>query len=144
MKKILVPLDGSAMAEQALDIVEEMLDRNIRLVLVRVLNPLTLTGADFTKQEAKDYLCDQAESFQSRHPDIEVACFIEEGLAANKIIDLSRTEDVGLIVMTTHGAGGLGRWLMGSVAEKVVRHAPCPVLTLGAETLKKRTGYSED
>ena len=90
MKKILVPLDGSAMAEQALDVVEEMLDRNIRLVLVRVLNPLTLAGADFTKQEAKDYLSDQAESFQSRHPDIEVACFIEEGLAANKIIDLSR------------------------------------------------------
>jgi len=52
------------------------------------------------------------------------------GSAAVEIMRMAAEEDVELIVMGTHGRGGLSRLLMGSVAEAVVRGAPCPVLTL--------------
>lgn len=52
------------------------------------------------------------------------------GYAAHDIVDFAEDNDVGLIVMATHGRTGLKRFLIGSVAEKVVRKAPCPVFTL--------------
>jgi nucleotide-binding universal stress UspA family protein len=52
------------------------------------------------------------------------------GDPAEAIIRLAQTEDVDMIVMGTHGRRGLTRLLMGSVAEAVVRAAPCPVLTV--------------
>jgi nucleotide-binding universal stress UspA family protein len=50
--------------------------------------------------------------------------------AANGIVDYAKKEDADLIVIATHGRSGLSHFLIGSVAEKVVRHAPCPVLSL--------------
>ena len=47
---------------------------------------------------------------------------------AEDIIDAAIAEDVDLIVMSTHGRGGLARWTFGGVADKVARHSPCPVL----------------
>ena len=52
------------------------------------------------------------------------------GPAAEKIIEAAQEEDSDLIVMTTHGRTGISHVLMGSVAEKVVRQAPCPVFTI--------------
>jgi nucleotide-binding universal stress UspA family protein len=55
---------------------------------------------------------------------------LRSGVAAAQIVDAAFEENADLIVMGTHGRSGLRRWLMGSVAETVVRHARCPVLTL--------------
>jgi nucleotide-binding universal stress UspA family protein len=55
---------------------------------------------------------------------------LEEGDPANEILRLAREYHCDLIVMGTHGRRGLGRLLMGSVAEQVVRKAPCPVVTV--------------
>ena len=55
---------------------------------------------------------------------------IHTGVVSLEIIDYVRTEQVDLIVMGTHGRGGLEHILIGSVAEKVVRKSPCPVLTV--------------
>src|SRR5207247_9050465 len=55
-----------------------------------------------------------------------------EGDAAKEIVELARDSQCDLIVMGTHGRTGLGRLLMGSVAEQVMRRAPCPVLTIKA------------
>ncbi len=52
------------------------------------------------------------------------------GEAATKIVDVARERNAGMIVMSTHGRTGLSHVLMGSVAEKVVRLAPCPVLSI--------------
>jgi universal stress protein A len=52
------------------------------------------------------------------------------GIPADEIVQLAETEHVDLIVLTTHGRTGLSRVFMGSVAEGVIRHAPCPVLSL--------------
>lgn len=137
MKKIMVPLDGSELAEHALEVAGKMVDEEFSLLLVRVLNPAAVLVTDFLRQEAQDYLNDMTDVFLRKHPDVDVKSYLDEGRAAETLIDLAEQKGAGLIVMTTHGAGGLGRWIMGSVAEKVVRHAPCPVLTIGQKTLEK-------
>jgi nucleotide-binding universal stress UspA family protein len=61
---------------------------------------------------------------------VETQTLVEVGPAPEKIIEAAQEKDVDLIVMATHGRTGLSHALMGSVAEKVVRQAPCPVLTI--------------
>jgi nucleotide-binding universal stress UspA family protein len=67
----------------------------------------------------------------ARHPDFRV--WVRQGSAADVIVDTTRDEDVELIIMPSHGRKGLHRWLLGSVTERVVRLAPCPVLVLRAK-----------
>jgi nucleotide-binding universal stress UspA family protein len=69
---------------------------------------------------------------QLKPPDTTVAADyrLEEGDPATEILHLAEELDCDLIVMGTHGRTGLGRLLMGSVAEKVLRKAPCPVITV--------------
>jgi universal stress protein A len=61
---------------------------------------------------------------------VEVMCLIAVGTPYYKIVEVAEAEKVDLVVMATHGRTGLGHLLLGSVAEKVVRTAPCPVLTI--------------
>lgn len=60
----------------------------------------------------------------------EVVRAIQFGAPLTHILDYAKEQDIGLIVIGTHGLRGLQRFLIGSVAERVVRHAPCPVLTV--------------
>src|SRR5262249_33247405 len=62
--------------------------------------------------------------------EVRVEHRLAEGDAAAEILRVARETNCDLVVMGTHGRKGLGRLLMGSVAEQVVRKAPCPVLTL--------------
>jgi len=55
---------------------------------------------------------------------------VERDVVAEAIVDYAEQNDIDLIVMTTHGRSGLSRLVFGSVAESVVRHAPCPVLLI--------------
>jgi nucleotide-binding universal stress UspA family protein len=59
------------------------------------------------------------------------------GNPAEVILDVSHSEDVDLIAMATHGRSGVSRWVLGSVAERVLRHASVPVLLVRAEAPKK-------
>lgn len=136
MKKILIPVDGSALAEQALSVVSHMLDSEVELILARVISTLSLTGADKARDEAADYLEELKESFLGEHPDARVSTKLLRGTVADSLIDFAEDQGVGLIVITTLGAGGLKRWLMGSTAEKVVRYAHCPVLSIGRRSLE--------
>jgi nucleotide-binding universal stress UspA family protein len=61
---------------------------------------------------------------------VDVTRLVDVGLPYLKILETATTEQVDLIVMATHGRTGLGHLVMGSVAERVVRMAPCPVLTI--------------
>ena len=63
-------------------------------------------------------------------PGVTVHPAVSEGTPFDEIIRFAREKDIDLIVMGTHGHTGLAHILMGSVAEKVVRKAPCPVLTV--------------
>lgn len=68
---------------------------------------------------------------ESHHePTVRIACHLAEGNPSEEILRWASNEHSDLIVMGTQGRSGLSRMIMGSVAEDVCRHAPCPVLTL--------------
>jgi hypothetical protein len=76
--------------------------------------------------EAKDYL--QAQQDDLREQGFDVRILLGDTFPIEAIVAAALTEDIDLIVMATHGRRGLARWLLGSVADEVVRLAPCPVL----------------
>ena len=136
MNKILLPLDGSDLAEAAVEVAANMSDSETVFILLRVLNPF-LAGLSNEKTEARDYLNGFVSQLAKKNAPSDIRVRVVEGRGAEAIIDVAEDEVAGLIVLTTQGSGGLARWLIGSVAERVVRHAPCPVLTIGRKTLEK-------
>ena len=66
----------------------------------------------------------------SRTPDVALRTVVAEGAPVTTILREAEAQGADLIVMGTHGVGGFERWVLGSVAEKVLRKAPCPVLTV--------------
>ena len=131
-KKILVPLDGSELAEAALApalAFAEALSADV--VLLRVVVPLAIkldpdlyqSVIDRGQKVAKTYL----NSIQSRSLFSSV-CLEGEimvGKAAESIIDYAQENEIDLIVMSSHGRSGISRWVYGSVADKVLYHATC-------------------
>ena len=134
---ILVPLDGSELAELALPHAEA-LGRHIgaSLVLVRAVEVSGLPGTDATDaqvravDEAESYLARIARLLAQRGVPAETAT--PYGEAAGRIVEESRLREAGLIVMSTHGRSGLSRWVQGSVAEQVLSKASVPVLMVRA------------
>ena len=141
-KRILIPLDGSALAEQALPHAVSQARRfQAELILLRVVEPfahargMSLSVLKKMKQQAHAWAGEYLESLVA---DIE-----EQGVLVQKvtiygrphtvIAEFAESEEVDLIVMSTRGQSGLSRWLMGSVADRVVRGAKIPVLLVRAE-----------
>lgn len=138
--RILLPLDGSALGESALPHVEELARRvHARVILLSVVSPpftmftvqeypvvdwVPVMKAQMEKTQA--YLNRIAERFKTAG--VSVSTQLLEGPASENILDYAKAEKVDLIAMSTHGRSGLGRWIMGSVAAKVLRAADCPVL----------------
>ncbi len=82
---------------------------------------------DDTHAEVKqklDQMCDRLEGIPHRS-------YVRHGQVWKSLADIIRNNDIDLIVVGTHGRTGLGKLLLGSVAESILRHAPCPVLTVG-------------
>ena len=88
-----------------------------------------------------------AEAERSMPDDVTVERTIAEGAPANEIVDCVREADCDVIVMGTHGRGGLNRLLLGSVAEHVVRRSAVPVVTIrvdaetGPEPTLRQAGH---
>ncbi|MBT9584201.1 universal stress protein [bacterium] len=131
---ILVPLDGSAVAEQALSYARDVCRG--KLLLLRVQNypsPLDFPLATQSLLEAED---------QAAHAYLEgihqrltregalVSWIHRVGDPASTILQEARDARIDLIVMASHGRSGLSHFLLGSITEKVVRHATCPVLVV--------------
>ena len=128
MRRVLVPLDGSRLAEAVVPLAETLArDHEADLLLVRALHPGGSAEAEVEAQEtAEAYLRTMAAGLAARGRAVEWKVWYDE--PARAIADAARYNDVGLIVMSTHGRGGLNRVLFGSVAERVLRAAPAPVL----------------
>jgi nucleotide-binding universal stress UspA family protein len=126
---ILHPTDFSARSGYALQLALSLArDHGARLVVLHVM-PVPLV------QEKRLYREEMAgELNRLGAPDAQVRMEhrLEEGDAITQILRVARETGCDLIVMGTHGRTGLGRLLMGSVAEQVVRQASCPVLTVRA------------
>jgi nucleotide-binding universal stress UspA family protein len=109
-------------------------DYGARLVVLHVaMPPVVVYGEGVLPPEPEGYkerLREQLHKVVSQDPKVPVEHRLVEGDAATEILRLAGDSKCDLIVMGTHGRTGLGRLLMGSVAEQVVRKAPCPVLTV--------------
>lgn len=135
LKRILIPLDGSALAESAIAKALEVSGPETTLMLVRAAEAHTLPGADPTQaqveivREAEEYLAAVATRLKE-HGTNPVETAVWYGPAASAIIEAARLKNTDLIVMSTHGRSGLGRLILGSVAESVLRGTTIPILLL--------------
>jgi len=130
---ILVPMDFSADAEQALDAAVELAKQfQARLTLMHVIQLPITTEVDLSGYYAdlEDGARQEMEAYQKRvaATGLAVDVFLDSGAPFRQIVDAAKTRQVDLIVMGTHGRTGMQHLLIGSVAERVVRLAPCPVM----------------
>ena len=141
-RRILVPLDGSALAERAIPLATALAKKfESEVLLLRVLDiPEATAPAQHlavtvgwvrearahAHQEARTYLdeCQQKIYRQG----ISVRALMRDRSAPEDILEVAGSEKIDLIVLSAHGQGGQARWTFGSVADKVARHSPCPVL----------------
>lgn len=135
--KIMVPLDGSTLAEAALRRATDLVNGGT-LSLLRAAEAHTLPGVDPVQaqvdavKDAEDYLAAVAGRLKDRGVK-NVETHVWYGPAAAAIIEAARVQKVDLIVMSTHGRSGLGRLILGSVAEMVLRGTRTPILVVRAE-----------
>ena len=134
-KKILVPLDGSKLAEKILPRVERLVrDSQGEVHLLRVVVSYQIDPREEKKerdrlmQEAWDYL----EKIVSRLRKKRVKAFavVAYGKDAVQICDFARKNRFDLIAMATHGRSGISRWALGSVADKVLSCSAVPVMLI--------------
>ena len=122
-EKILVPLDGSSVAESALPYARFLAERlDCQAELLRVIEP------EEEARLADGYLAEIAKSF----PHDRVPYRSRPGIAAEVILETAAQDPNTLIVLASHGRSGIGRWLLGSVAEKVLRATSNPLLLIRA------------
>jgi nucleotide-binding universal stress UspA family protein len=140
-KKILVPLDGSALAEAALPVARVLAKHNgATLLLVHVHEPMPWLGMDRPPSNWAD-LMQQAEAAARGHLHQHVqtcnsiglptqAAWVAHGPADTGIVDTAKNHSADVIVMATHGRSAVARMLLGSVADRVLHTAACPVMLI--------------
>jgi nucleotide-binding universal stress UspA family protein len=146
LKRVVVPLDRSGLAEKVLPHVASLarkLKLEVQLVRAYALPPNAYLVADGVidqgpaqfrssmHEECEKYLDGKVAGLRADGVDPVSATMIE-GDAANEIVELAAGSPQSLIAMSTHGRSGVGRWVLGSVAEKVVQHSRAPVLLIRA------------
>jgi nucleotide-binding universal stress UspA family protein len=140
-KRVVVPLDGSSLAEGMLRFVVDIAGPlDLEVVLLRVIRPVPPVVTEGSRAivvenvaermaSAREYLAPLADEL--RRKGIRVGTQVRHGESVvDEIIDGAREAGADLIAMTTHGRSGLGRLLFGSVAEAVLRQAEIPVFLM--------------
>ncbi len=139
---VLLPLDGSKAAEAPLSLVESLANKiKVRVSLFRAVSPLIDQYAgppegyvvDYTgkvmqalEEEAADYLKQTAKLFEEKG--ILVSTTMIVGSPATEMLKYIEKQKVDLVVMSTHGRTGLGQWILGSVANKILHSVEIPLL----------------
>jgi nucleotide-binding universal stress UspA family protein len=139
-KRVLVPLDGSPLAEGIIPFIVQIAGPlDLEIVLLRVLQPIppeVIEGARHVVledipgrfEEARTYLAGVAQRLLLNG--IRVGTDVRRGEPVTEIVSGARESGADLIAMTTHGRSGLGRLLFGSVAEAVLRQTEIPVFLM--------------
>jgi nucleotide-binding universal stress UspA family protein len=135
IRTILHPTDFSDQSGHAFKLACALArDHGARVVVLHVLTPPVISYSEGVvpplPDDYPDLMREQLRQVTSPDPGVPVERRTAEGTADDEILRAAADTRCDLIVMGTHGRTGLGRLLMGSVAEQVVRKAPCPVLTL--------------
>lgn len=147
LKHLLVPLDGSALAEKALDYAVQIIAPKRRLTLLYIIEVPEIANTfhpigniphdvDVNLASARDYLARVSADLKRDH-DLRVNIEIKIGRPAEIITQVAETEFVDAIVMSTHGRSGIEKFIFGSVTQKVLTAMPCPVFVVpGKEVVK--------
>lgn len=145
LKSILVCLDGSLMAEQIIPSVKDEINKGFgKLILMYILDqaeglpPSSSPASSDTsediikrKKEALNYL--ERIAAPLRENGITVECQVIQGQPAESIVEFGEKNRVGMIALTAHGEGGLGRLVFGSTAIQVLRESSRPILIIKPE-----------
>lgn len=146
-KRIMVPLDGSTLARQALPCAIELATcAHAELLLLRAIPPLVLENYSFGPlggqpmplytDEARTEMHNQAlqemdaVAGELRHYDLPIISHVVNGYPAEVIVDEAEQHHIDLIVMATHGYSGIQRWALGSVADKVLHATKTPLVLI--------------
>ncbi len=139
LKTVIVPLDGSPLAEQVLPCVVDLAKKmKLEVVLVRAYAlPPAISAEEYgvysaelldhLEAEAGDYLEEKVNKLKQQGI-AHVGSVVKTGYGAEEIITLARNTPDNLVAMCTHGRSGLQRWVLGSVTDRVMRHSGDPVL----------------
>jgi nucleotide-binding universal stress UspA family protein len=146
-KHILVPLDGSTISEESLLEARLLLEKGAQIDLVTVIDTPEVIAQGFslesgvvlndvaTQEQMVNWANSYLEEVAARlTKDGFVAMpFVEMGEPAKNIADRALRSKVDAILITTHGRSGVSRWLFGSVTNKVLNIAPCPVIVVPSQ-----------
>ena len=153
-KEILVPLDGSEISASALPTARQLAEAlGARVHLLQVTSQseefsvmrgaeFGTMGSDYSQQVLDEVLTAQHERIERylnevgdelASAGINVVKAVEDGQPADKIVDYAEASGIDVIVMSTHGRGGVRRFLVGSVTDKVIRSTNLPVLVVHPE-----------
>jgi nucleotide-binding universal stress UspA family protein len=133
--RILHPTDFSPSSAAAFGLACSLArDQGAQLIVLHVaVPPMTYDEIAASRQEGyRDDLREELHRVRPKDPSIPITHLLDEGDPATVIADAAQIQNCDLIVMGTHGRSGLSRLLVGSVAEKVLRTATVPVLTVKA------------
>lgn len=161
LNHVLVPLDGSKLAEKAVNYARQIVKSGGKITLLTVLDipefpiygyyptPLVLeentyeTAAKNLTPKAVEYLQSVGDLLRIDHYQVNIQTVI--GDPATVIIDTAQSQEVDAVVMSTHGRSGFSRWLFGSVTNKVLSATSCPVFVIpgGKESKVKEEAEKE-
>ena len=146
VKKILMPLDGSGVGEAAIPCAESLaLAMDAEIVLLQVIKLSALVASEgaamssamireeeeYKRASAIAYLKGIEKNLVDKG--VKTAIAVGSGSPADQIIDFAETNSIDLIAMSTHGRSGIGRWVFGSVTDKVLHSGDTAVLTVRAK-----------
>jgi nucleotide-binding universal stress UspA family protein len=141
-KRAMGPLDGSSVAEAIIPFILDIAGPlDMEVVLLRVVEPIApmviegsrhveVEDIEARRTDAEEYLAPVAAAL--RNKGVRVESRVRRGNTTEEIVAAARETGADLIAMSTHGRGGLGRLMFGSVAQAVLGHVDMPVLLMRA------------
>lgn len=145
LQNVLVPLDESSLSEQAIPFAQRLLEPGGKLIIMTVVEENSnlfsrykFKNTDAIKQEMVDHATDYLKQIGAmlRKNELDVEAEIRVGAPSTCIIEAAQEYDVDAIVMSTRGQSDFNRLLMGSVTQKVLSDAPCPVVVVPSKMMK--------
>jgi nucleotide-binding universal stress UspA family protein len=152
IQKILVAVDHADQSRWAMERAIQFakcFDARVTVVHVVDLSPVALPELAFYDDQAQRALIDAGSEIMNRHAakvplGLLADTMLREGNIPQQIVAAASEMNADLVVLGTHGRGAIGRFLLGSTAEAVVRHSPCPVLAVGHPIVPEATGKESE
>jgi nucleotide-binding universal stress UspA family protein len=140
LRRILVPIDWSELSQRALDLAAHLAREHAAELFLLYVVPLPALMYGPPPESYSNHLLEELRRLRPGDPKVRVQYLVAEGAPDLAILSAARGSQCDLIVMGTHGRTGLKRLLLGSVAEDVIRKAPCPVLAVKTEVSSRPFG----